>query len=1366
MRNDTGKFRRLCFTVFFCMVINLLFAQDVSISFSHLSSDNGLPTNQFTDVLQDSRGFWWIASYSGLSRFDGSNFKHFTKIDHDSTSLIDDKVYALFEDTKKRLWVMTTKGMCVYDPLLDRFSSDITPIFNEYKIPPGSFEYALTDSAGNFWMLHSQGLFMYDKMKQKTIHVDPLPGEKISHMCEGRNGEIWIIYHNGSFVQMSKNLQVIYANDQLANKHGSEDFHIKVDHDGDLWIYAATYNIGMYFFNSRLHSIRHINTRSDGVRLNSDIVRDVETGENNLIWVSTDHGGVNIIDKKTWNVNYLSHDPLDKRSLSDNTTTFIYKDKGDVIWIGTYKHGLNYFHKDLNKFKLYQSSFNNSSSLPYNDVNAFEEDRKGNLWVGTNGGGLVYFDRKNNSFMQYLHDPNNPASLASDVIVSLYLDRSDHLWIGTYFGGLDYFDGSRFVHFKHSNGSENQISDNSVWDIEGDSEDNIWIGTLLGSLDKYDTRTGKFSHYGRAQGIYSNYISSILVDVDSSIWVGTGYGVSVLRKGATKFSHFEGLTGKGSLSSNQITCMYRDHADVMWIGTQEGLNIYDQKTKTFRHLKTQHGLPDNDIMGIVVDDKGKVWITTAKGVSALTIRNFDSDSLMVNIAQFDETDGLQGKQFNHGAIFKSTDGHLFFGGTSGFNELIPSALKENKDVPSVVFSRLLIDNNEVQVGQEVHGRVTLTKSITDTDEIVLSHGYNSFSLEFSILTLVNNSKSRCRYKLVGFDNDWVQSKSQVRSAHYTSIDAGTYEFIVSVSTNGVWHDGVKRLKIKVLPPVWRSNLAFFFYSLIALLIAFFARRFLLLRERVRYEQEKQEEERKRTRAIDRMKIKFITNVSHEFRTPLTLILTPIESLLKKTDNNIVIAKNNLELIHRNARRLLNLVNQLLDFRRLELEEVKLNASEGDIVSFIKEVTSSFSDLAERKRITFSFESKLTEVTMLFDSNKIERILFNLISNAFKFTPQGGAVTVRINHEEKADRQFIRIDVEDSGIGIATEHVDKIFDRFFQSDLPSNMMNEGNGIGLSITREFVRLHEGEITVRSRVNYGSCFSVLLPIQKQVHLSETATVDPGETPHQEEKSDATQRQGKRILLLVEDNEDLRFYLKDNLKHGYQVEEASNGAEGWRKALELLPDMIVSDIMMPEMNGIELCTKIRADVRTSHIPLILLTARSSEEQRLEGLQIGADDYVVKPFNFEILQARIRNLISLRAKFHKKIQQNFAIQVSEVNISSLDQMLIEKAVKVVETYIEDPEFSVEELSKELGISRAHLYRKLLSLTGKSALEFIRIIRLQRAAQLLEKSQLTIAEIAYKVGFNTPKYFTKYFKEHYKILPSAYARKQTDRPGS
>jgi signal transduction histidine kinase/DNA-binding response OmpR family regulator len=571
------------------------------------------------------------------------------------------------------------------------------------------------------------------------------------------------------------------------------------------------------------------------------------------------------------------------------------------------------------------------------------------------------------------------------------------------------------------------------------------------------------------------------------------------------------------------------------------------------------------------------------------------------------------------------------------------------------------------------------------------------------------------------------------------------------------------LKITILPPFWKTRTAFVLYIVLVLGILMVTRKLIQQRERMKFAIEQERQEAQRMHELDMMKIRFFTNVSHEFRTPLTLILTPLERILKNTKEPD--QQNQFQLIHRNAKRLLNLVNQLLDFRKLEVQEIKFNPSEGDIVRFLRDTVYSFSDLSEKKDIRLEFKSSLASLDTVFDQDKLEKILFNLLSNAFKFTPEHGSVTVTLDVVEQNGAQWIEIKVSDTGIGIPADKQENIFERFFQHDLPKSMVNQGSGIGLSITKEFVKSHEGTISVESEPGRGSCFTVRLPV-KDVRLeSKAAAAEDIATPEEIPVTDEEVKQTVKLptLLLVEDNEDFRFYLKDNLKLHYQILEAKDGKEGWTTALSALPDLIVSDVMMPEMNGLELCRKIKNDSRVSHIPVILLTARTAEEQKLEGFETGADDYITKPFNFEILQSRIRNLIHQRELFQKEFRKHIDVKASDLKITSLDEKLIRNAIACVESKISDPDFSVEDLSRELGMSRVYLYKKLLALTGKSPLEFIRTIRLQHAAQMLEKGQLTVSEVAYKVGFNNPKYFTKYFKEEYHMLPSLYAgRKRTD----
>jgi signal transduction histidine kinase/DNA-binding response OmpR family regulator len=623
-------------------------------------------------------------------------------------------------------------------------------------------------------------------------------------------------------------------------------------------------------------------------------------------------------------------------------------------------------------------------------------------------------------------------------------------------------------------------------------------------------------------------------------------------------------------------------------------------------------------------------------------------------------------------------------------------------------------------------------------------------------------KNKYLYKLEGFNDNWIQADANSRKATYTNLDPGGYTFRVKASNNdGVWNNEGISLKIRILPPFWATPWAILLYVSILFGGLYVSRRIALTRVQNKFRLVQERKEAQHLHELDAMKIKFLTNVSHEFRTPLTLILTPLEKIISNTtDKNSL---NQFYLIQRNAKRLLNLVNKLLDFRKLEVDEVKFNPSEGDIVSFIKDTVYSFSDLSDKKEIALNFKSTLASLETIFDQDKLEKILFNLLSNAFKFTPEQGNVTVEVDRITHMEKTYIRIVVSDSGIGIAPDKLDKIFDRFYQAELPDHIVNQGSGIGLSITKEFVKIHEGTITVESELGKGSTFVVELPVF-EVRQTFSEEIFPSHVQKIEPGSEATEAHNLPSLLLIEDNEDFRYYLRDNLKDLYRIYEAKDGREGLAKILSLLPDLIVSDVMMPGMDGIELCRKIKSDSRVSHIPVILLTARSKEEQKLEGLECGADDYITKPFSFDILQLRIKRLIQQQEQLHKDFKKFIEVKASDIKITSLDETLIRKAIDCVENNISNADFSVEDLSHELGMSRVHLYKKLLALTGKPPLEFIRSIRLQRAAQLLEKSQLSVSEVAYQVGFNNPKYFARYFKEEFNILPSAYQASKTLKP--
>ena len=650
--------------------------------------------------------------------------------------------------------------------------------------------------------------------------------------------------------------------------------------------------------------------------------------------------------------------------------------------------------------------------------------------------------------------------------------------------------------------------------------------------------------------------------------------------------------------------------------------------------------------------------------------------------------------------------------------------------------------------------------------IELNYNENVFSIEFAALNYFDPDKVKFEYMMQGFDKNWITADNLTRKAPYTNLDAGVYTFKVRASNAGFWNSKVLTLHVKILPPWWKTNLAYLLYVLAFSGGLFYIRNQGIKKLRTQFLLEKEREETQRLHELDLMKIKFFTNVSHEFRTPLSLIMAPVDKIIKRVNDTDV--KDQLLLVNRNAKRLLNLVNQLLDFRKMEYQELKLHKRQGNIVSFIRELSYSFTDIAEQKRIDFIFDTEIEEFYTSFDHDKIERILFNLLSNAYKFTHAGGQVSVLLNLRsgKKNNDTQVEIRIIDTGIGIDRDKIEKIFEPFFQNDIPGSMLNQGSGIGLSITKEFVRLHQGEVIVESEPNQGSCFTVLLPLQQldKKLFTDTAVLlphaaeDTGLIAGKKGNGIKDNRDVKKpTVLLVEDNDDFRFYIKDNLKDSFNILEAENGKKGWQKALAQHPNLVVSDITMPEMNGIDLCLKIKSDSRTSHIPVILLTAVAGEEQQLKGLGTGASDYMTKPFNFEILVSKIKNILSQQESMRKTYQKRVDASPTELRIESPDELFIKKVLLLIDKNISNPGFSVEELSSDMFVSRYTLYKKILQMTGKTPNELVRQMRLKRAAQLLETGHLTISQICHKVGFKSQKYFVRTFKAEFNTIPSRYA---------
>ncbi|WP_423147106.1 hybrid sensor histidine kinase/response regulator transcription factor [Rubrolithibacter danxiaensis] len=1361
--------RRLSLLVFFVFILISASAQQVQYPFSRININAGLSHYQVSSILKDAKGFMWFGTATGLNRYDGYKFKVFKHIQGDSTSIDDNYIVSIEEGPGNKLWVQTHIGFNIYDPLKESFDSNPETFLKSIGVK-GILTVIKRGRNGNFWIVTDTGIYSYSAKSKKAILLRSgaadrnliSPGQ-ITSVAENESGNLWIVHANGLLEQLHPvTKRVIYRTKITAKSSGISGFRIFVDKENKVWAYLSENAQGIYYVDPEKKSVEHFSTAGGKIRLNANLVRSVVQDDKGTIWVGTDHGGINLIDKTNWTIRYLTNSPDDDKSLSQNSVNVIYKDIAGVIWIGTFKQGISYYHPDISKFPVFRHLVSKLSSLPFEDINAFAEDKKGNLWIGTNGGGLIYFDRVSNSYKQYKHNNNDPNSLANNVIVSMFLDHEQKLWIGTYLGGLDCFDGQRFIHFKHNSSDPSSISDDSIWEIMEDSNNNLWIGTFSNGLDLFDRSEKIFRHFPAyaPNSVQAYYISAMIEDKAGNIWVGTANGIDVLEKPSNIFAHYQhSETNPKSLTNNNVLSLLQDSRGLIWVGTWEGITIFNQKREIVKLLGTKDGLTDNTAIAILEDQDGDIWVSTPNGLSNITLKKAEKGDYKFYFRNYNEADGLQGRAFNENAALKTRKGELVFGGISGFNLFNPAEIKINNTPPKLVFTDFELFNNSLSIGQKVDGKTVLHHSITATNEIELNYDQNIFSIEFAALNFINPEKNGYAYFLEGFSDKWLTTDGKVRKATFTNLDPGEYTFKVKASNGaGSWNKEAIALKITILPPFWQTPLAYVLYALSILGILLYIRNRGIRKLRDEFAIEQERQDARRTHELDLMKIKFFTNVSHEFRTPLSLILSPLERIIYQTKD--VGQKSQLQLVQRNAKRLLNLVNQLLDFRKMEVQELKLQPVKADIIQFVKECFYSFTDLAEKKNIKFEYSSNIHSFHALFDHDKIDRILFNLLSNAFKFTPEGGMISLdlilKISDNQTA---ILRFKICDTGIGIEKDKQDKIFDRFFQNEMPGSIVNQGSGIGLAITKEFISLHGGNIQVESEPGQGSCFVIEIPLQNADHLTELSF--NGTSLHEAgsmngfEKNDWNPK--KQTLLLIEDNEDFRFYLKDNLKQYYNISEAQNGKAGWSKLLSTHPDLVISDISMPEMDGIELCNKIRSDARTNHIPVILLTALAGEDQQLKGLETGANDYISKPFNFEILLSKIRNLLDQHRSMKKTYQKRVEAKPVDLQIASIDEKFIQNALQILEKNISNSEFTVEDLSRDLNMSRVALYKKMMGLTGKSPIEFIRSFRLKRAAQLLEESQLTVSEIAFKIGINNPKYFAKYFKAEFGLLPSAYA---------
>jgi signal transduction histidine kinase/ligand-binding sensor domain-containing protein/DNA-binding response OmpR family regulator len=1356
------------------------------IQFKHLTTENGLSNNLLASVIKDSKGFIWIATLDGLNRYDGKKIKTYRHSEDDPNSLGSNEVFSLCIDPSGTLWIGTdSRGLNRYNPETDNFTRFLNP--NDTTALANTIIIVISDKSGVLWLgTHHGGLHSFNPKTEKFTSYVNIPGDSssLSHnyiwaLIENSKGDIWIGTIGGGLNKFNRESQTFtrYQHDPENSNSLSNDLvpGICEDKSGALWLgtYGGGINKLTFTGNNGSDVFNHYkyNPRNPS-GLSGNNIDFILVDKNNVLWFGTSQTGLNrsVLDNDSLlNIISYKHDPYNPSSLIGNSIRHLFVDDDGVYWISSYG-GLNIYNSKQKPFRNYKHEAGNPFSFKGDYATTLLEDKSGAIWIGTQNGGLNKWDRKMDKIINFIHDPYNPNSISENTVKSLGEDKDGYIWVGTYAESLNKFDkkNGTFVRYKHNPlkpGTVSEITlDRGI--VEDKKSGLLWIATANKGFNIYNKKTDSFFNiYNNPDSLKilsSNLYTGIrLIDRSDIFWIATKEGGIVLydpEKDELKRLRYN-PDEAASLGDNSILSVYEDKSGFYWIGTDGGgLFKLDKIDNKFRRYSMKDGLPGEGINSVLEDDHGFLWIGTNNGLSKFnpvteSFRNYDID------------DGLQSSQVGKG--IKTRSGEMIFICGSGFVVFHPDSIKDNTEIPPVYITDFYLFNKPVHVGYDsLFRRMVLSKSIIECEEIELNYDDNVFSFEFAALDYNAPIKNKYAYMMEGFDNDWNYTDAIRNLATYTNLDPGEYIFRVKGSNNdGYWNEKGASIKIIILPPWWRTNLAYIIYYLLITGLVYVFWKGQLRRMRIKHEYEMSKFEAQKLHEIDELKSRFFANISHEFRTPLTLILGPSKDILDNTKETKT--KQNVSLIKRNAVRLLGLVNQLLDISKLESGNMKLQAAPRNIIPVLKGLVLSFSSYAERKRITIKFNSIEDEIIVYMDKDKFEKIIINILSNAFKFTPESGLIEVKTCRSEKQ----LEVKVSDTGIGIPAERITKIFDRFYQVDGSHTREREGTGLGLSLAKELVELHRGKIEVESEPGKGSVFTISLPLGKE-HLRPEEICPEAEEENEFERIDYddikivpepfTELSGKEslpLLLIVEDNQDVRAYIKETLKEDYRILEAVDGEDGWNKSVESTsggPDLVISDVMMPKVDGFKLCEKLKTDERTSHIPVILLTAKAAREDKLAGYETGADEYLIKPFDADELNARIKNLIEQRKRLHRYFRKHGLVNIEEQKITSGDKKFLQKCVDMINEHISDTSFSVEIMAEEMAISRSGLQKKVQSLIGETPGELIRRIRLNKAAELIKNKSGNLSEISLEVGYNNPAHFSEAFKRQFGITPSQF----------
>jgi signal transduction histidine kinase/ligand-binding sensor domain-containing protein/DNA-binding response OmpR family regulator len=1373
--------------------------------FKELPTRQGLSQSSVLCFVQDENGFVWIGTKDGLNRYDGYDLISFRHDPSNTNSISNNEITCLYSDPKGLLWIGTRGGGL---NLLNRKTNQITRFSNVAN--DNIIRTIFRAENGVLWIGTSNGLikvhenaqkFSFENvsvksgyksivgqpavLKKSILSIVSIKEISSDHFLVGTDGGL---YAYTPSVNEFRNVELV------DNMYVSTVTSILIDKKGSLWLGTYEGLLKVESSDKWKFKVTAFNNKQKGDHyLKSCRIETLTTDALGNIWAGTRGNGLIKITNNKIASDY-TNDYLDNKSISDNIINSLMIDKTGVLWIGTESRGCNMFDLYHKKFSYIRYIPNRANSLGNNLVTAITGNGSNQLWVGSAEGGIDQISLDNNNLnIKHFKDIKVGKKTSSEII-SLLEDSNHDLWVGAATNQIGQFRNGKSIKSYATNGF--------VFSIYEDKQKRIWFGTWGQGLGLINKTTGQIINYPFIQGsdksLSSDKVLAIYHDRIGNLWVGTkGGGLNVCPANdiIRQNQHFTSYTSQQdkakSISNNDVYCIMQDSRGIIWAGTGGGLNKLIPASKKdilaghqrFVSYTEKDGLPNNTIYGIIEDSHGNLWLSTNNGLCLF-------DPRTNRCKNYYASDGLQSNEFHANAFYKDKHGYMYVGGVNGLTSFNPDSIHDNPFKPTVSLTNFKVFDQNISAGikTKTGNRNILSTDISKTKEVTLSFHDKEITFEFSAMHYSNSQKIKYAYRLLGFNDKWQEISNGERSVTYTNLNSGNYTFQVKATNNdGIWSDKPVELKITIRSPFWLS----YWFSIVYIMIIagglYLFRKYSIIAVKEKNRLLIEHIENKKQTEVAEAKARFFANISHEIRTPLTLIYDPLERVLEegRMDEK---TRNQLNTMSKNVNRLMSLINQLLQIQKIDTGFVSLKVEKTKISPFLHEIVGNFEQKAAIKNISLSIDNKAETTSLWFDHECMTTVFYNLLSNAIKFTPENGKISIKIDQYQgdfnktilqglklrlklrHKHQNWVSIEIKDNGSGISAKEIHRIFDRFYQVNKPEFYHYAGSGIGLSLVKEYIELHKGHIEVNSQPGKGSSFIIYLKEGKthfkseqidnkaKQNLDRITNSIPVDIPAEQNsiESDSDENFESPHLLIIEDDVELAKYIKDSLRNIYRITISKSGDYGIDLAQKLSPSLIVSDVMLPGINGFDICKSIKTDVATSHIPVILLTARASDEDIIAGYEYGADSYITKPFNIKILAAQIKMLLesrsSLRGSFNKKI----ALTPSETTISSLDEQFFKKLMDVSDTRLSDDNFDVSVLVEAMNMSHSAVLKKIKAITGLSPVDFIKSMRLKKAAQILQKGKYPIAEVCYMVGFSDPKYFSKCFVKEFGKTPSEF----------